>query len=84
MSDLARPHDELIDGLVSDLRPVRPLPAPLLRAACWLAVVLAVALLLAMVADLAAMRHRLMAAPDLWIAAVASAATAILAAIAAF
>jgi hypothetical protein len=63
---------------------VRPLPAPLLRAACWLAVVLAIALVLAGIADLAAMRHRLMAAPDLCIAAVASTLTSILAAIAAF
>lgn len=84
MSDLAKRHDTLIDGLVAELRPVRPLPSPVLRAAAWLAVVLAIALVLASFADLAEMRHRLTAVPDMWIAATGAALTAILAAFAAF
>lgn len=82
MSDLARRN--LIEELVAELRPVTPLPSPIIRAVCWLAVVLLIALALASFADLAEMRHRLTAVPDMWIAAVGSTLTAILAAVAAF
>jgi hypothetical protein len=50
----------------------------------WLAVLGAVALALAMVSDVGAMIRRLMAAPDMWLAAMGSMVTAVLAAIAAF
>ena len=82
MSDLVRGN--LIDELVAELRPVRPLPSPIVRAASWLAVVLVIAIALASFADLAEMRHRLMAVPDMWLAFVGSTLTAILAAVAAF
>jgi hypothetical protein len=54
------------------------------RALAWLAVVGAVAVALALVADLPAIERRLAAAPDMWLAATGSMATAILAAVAAF
>ena len=58
--------------------------SPLVRAAGWLAVVIAIAVALAAVADLSAMRHRLMAVPDMWLAVLGSTLTAGLAAVAAF
>ena len=70
MSDTAMSHDDFIAGLVAELRPVRPLASPLVRAAGWLAVVIAIAVAIAAFADLAAMRHRLMAVPDMWLAVV--------------
>lgn len=77
-------HDRLIRGLAADLKPVRRLPPPLLRALAWLAAVAATALALAAFADLNAVWQRIAAAPDLWLAVCGSAATAILAAVAAF
>ena len=50
----------------------------------WLTTLGAVALALAMVSDLAAMMHRLMAAPDMWLAAMGYLLAAVLAAMAAF
>lgn len=87
MSDaLSHPasREALIADLVADLRPVRPLASPLIRAAAWLVVVVALAAALAAFADLPAMRHRLMAVPDMWLAMLGSALTAALAAVAAF
>ena len=80
----AAPHDRLIQGLASDLRPVKPLPPPSKRAVIWLGFVVVAGLLLSLVADLPAFTHRLMASPDMWMAMTGSALTAILAAIAAF
>ena len=74
----------LVDHLVADLKPVRRLPTPARRTLLWLAVVLALAIALGSVADLAAVRHRLQGAPDMWLAVIGSAATAALAAMAAF
>jgi hypothetical protein len=77
-------QDELIRGLAADLVPVRRLAPPSLRALGWLSVVVAVAIGLATVANVSATWHRLAAAPDMWLAVAGSAATAVLAAIAAF
>ena len=78
------PHDRLIQGLASDLRPVQPLPPASKRAAIWLGFVLVAGLLLSLIADLPAFAHRLMLSPDMWLAMTGSALTAVLAAIAAF
>ena len=78
------PHDRLIEGLASDLRPVQPLPSPGRRAAIWLGFVILAALALSLIADLSAFAQRFMASPDMWLAMTGSALTALLAAIAAF
>jgi hypothetical protein len=44
------PHDPLIRGLAADLKPVRRLPRPMLRALGWLGLVAAIALGLAVFA----------------------------------
>jgi hypothetical protein len=77
-------YDRLIGALAADLRPVRRLPPPVLRALFWLALVTAVAAALATFADVAAMWHRLAASPDMWLAVLGSIATAATAAFAAF
>jgi hypothetical protein len=77
-------HDRLIRGLASDLRPVKRLQRPMLRAVTWLAVVAAIAAGLAAFADINAMWERIIAAPDLWLAVAGSTLTAIFAAFAAF
>ena len=77
-------HDRLIRGLAADLKPVGRLHRPALRAAIWLAVVAAIAVGLAVFANVDAMWQRLTAAPDLWLAVIGSTATAIFAAFAAF
>jgi hypothetical protein len=77
-------HDRLIRDLAVDLAPVRLLPAPGVRALLWLAVVAAIAIALTVIADFAAAWHRVIAAPDLWLAVIGSTLTAVLAAIAAF
>src|SRR5258705_10024972 len=87
MSDTTQqdaPHDRLIQGLASDLRPVQPLPPASKRALIWLGFVVVAGLLLGLIADLSAFMHRLMASPDMWLAMLGSALTAVLAAIAAF
>lgn len=77
-------HERLIQDLAADLRPVRRLQPPGLRALAWLAAVGASAAALAAVSNLGAVRDRLMAVPDMWLALAGSAATAVLAAVAAF
>jgi hypothetical protein len=77
-------HDRLIQGLSADLKPVRRLHSPVRRALGWLGIVAAIAVALSAFADLHAMWDRITAAPDMWLAVVGSAATAILAGIAAF
>ena len=83
-SNTGSAHDRLIRDLATDLAPVRRLRPPSVRALAWLAVVVATAVVLAMIADLPALWHRLAAAPDMWLAVTGSALTAILAAFAAF
>lgn len=80
----ASPHDLLIRGLAADLKPVRRLPPPALRALFWLGAVAAIALGLAVFADTHAMWDRIIASPDMWLAVIGSIATAVLASIAAF
>ena len=63
---------------------MRRLRPPSVRAVIWLAVVAATAAVLAVVADLPAVWHRLGGAPDMWLAVTGSTLTTILAAIAAF
>jgi hypothetical protein len=77
-------HDQLIHGLAADLKPVGRFQRPALRAAVWLAVVVVIALGLAAFANIDAMWLRITAAPDLWLAVIGSALTAVLAAFAAF
>jgi len=77
-------NDRLIQALGANLTTVRRLPSPGLRALMWLAILASIALALAMVSDVKAMSSRLMAAPDMWLAALASMLTAVLAATAAF
>jgi hypothetical protein len=84
MTPHADEHERLIQGLAGGLRPVRRLRPPGLRALAWLAAVGAAAVALAAVSDLGAVRDRLAAAPDMWLALAGSAATAVLAAVAAF
>ena len=75
--------DSFVNGLVADLRPVKPLLSPWLRALIWLGLVAIVALGLVSFADLSAFRARMMGAPDMWLAVVGSALTAALAVVAA-
>jgi hypothetical protein len=77
-------NEQLVQALSADLTPVDRLAPPSLRVLLWLAMVGAVALALTMVSDVGAMIQRLVAAPDLWLAAMGSALTAVLAAVAAF
>ena len=77
-------HELLIRDLATDLTPVRRLRPPSVRTFSWLVIVAATAVILAMIADLSALGHRLAAAPDVWLAVTGSALTAILAAFAAF
>ena len=80
----ANSHDELIRGLAAGLQPVRRLPPPLFRALAWLAVLVALAIVLAAFANLDAVWQRISAAPDLWLAVIGSTLTAVLGAVAAF
>jgi hypothetical protein len=77
-------NEQLVQALRADLTSVDRLAPPNLRVLLWLAMVGAVALALTMVSDVGAMIQRLMAAPDLWLAAMGSVLTAVLAAAAAF
>ena len=77
-------NDRLIQSLGANLTTVRRLPSPGLRALMWLAILGSTALALATVSDVTEMSSRLMAAPDMWLAALASMLTAVLAATAAF
>jgi len=76
--------EALIARLASEARPVRVLHRPWLRAACWLGAALWLGLLLSYFTDFPALRERLMGAPDMWLSEAGAAATAILAALAAF
>lgn len=84
MPDHAASPDALIQALARDLRPVRRLASPWLRALLWLGAVAALAAALAGFADVGAMVRRLTAAPDMGLAVAGSILTAILAAVAAF
>src|SRR5580693_2097518 len=77
-------HEDIIRSLIADLKPVRRLPQPGLRALLWLALVAAIAFTLATVVDRPAVAARHAAAPDMWPSAGGSALTMVLAAIAAF
>ena len=77
-------HEDIIQSLIADLKPVQRLPPPGWRALLWLALVAALAFTLAAVADRPAVAARLSAAPDMWLSASGSALTMVLAAIAAF
>jgi hypothetical protein len=77
-------NDRLVRTLGADLAPVRRLAPPSLRVLTWLTALGAGALALAMVSDVVAMMHRFTAAPDMWLAAMGSALTVVLAATAAF
>jgi hypothetical protein len=76
--------DDLIAALSADLQPVKRLHSPLLRGLAWLAAVVAIGLVLTQISDLSELAHRLTAAPDMWLAVSGSAATTVLAALAAF
>jgi hypothetical protein len=76
-------NNRLVQALGADLTPVRRLARPGLRVLTWLAILSAAALALAMVSDVGAMIRRLMTAPDMWLAAMGSMLTAVLAAMAA-
>jgi len=76
--------DQLIGVLGADLKPVRRLASPALRALGWLAMVGAIGVALASFADIHAMVRRLAAVPDMWVAGIGSALTALLAAFAVF
>jgi hypothetical protein len=78
------PHEHLIQHLAADLTPVRRLRSPSVRALGWLTVVAGIAILLGMFADMSAIGARLAASPDMSLAVVGSAATAVFAAFAAF
>jgi hypothetical protein len=78
------PHEDVIRSLIADLKPVRRLRPPGWRALLWLGLVAAVALTLAAVANRPAVVARLTAAPDMWLGAIGSALTMVLAAVAAF
>ncbi len=83
MSETPLP-EQLIQRLAGDLRPVRRLWSPTVRAALWLGLVAAAALVFAVSVPLAPIARRLSDAPDMWLAAAGSVLTAILAALAAF
>lgn len=80
----ARSLDSMIRDLGRDLRPVRRLPPPLIRAAVWLGGVFVLGAALCAIADVGAMLRRLAAAPDMGVAAFGSALTTLLGAIATF
>jgi hypothetical protein len=82
MSDLAQ--QRLIARLAGELRPVAVLPAPWKRAALWLGAALWFGLFLCIFANVAMLRARLMATPDMGFSELGAVLTAVLAAIAAF
>lgn len=84
MADAGSRHDRLMSDLVADLRPVRRIGSPWLRASAWLAFVVIIASVLAYYANMPAIRHRLITAPDMWMAVLGSTLTAVLAAFATF
>jgi hypothetical protein len=76
--------DRLIARLSAELRPVSVLPPPWIRAALWLGAALWLAGLLALFANFAMLRERLMAAPDMVLSQAGAVLTAVLASVAAF
>ncbi len=78
------PLDDTVARLTADLAPVRRLSPPPVRAARWLGLVVVMGAGLAAFCDLPELRHRLMIAPDMWLAVLASSLTAVLGALAAF
>jgi hypothetical protein len=80
----SRSHDDLIRALGDELTPVRRLRPPAFRAIGWLAIVVAIGVVLAATTDVGAMTRRIAAVSDLWLAVAGSALTAVLAAFAAF
>ena len=81
---MTAPIDALIADLGADLRPIRRLRPPLLRAAGWLGLVLVTGLVLAAFADLPGLAARLRTVPGLELAVLGSTLTSALAALAAF
>ena len=79
-----RTLDDIVASLSADLRPVRRLRAPSLRAALWVGMVAVMAAGLASCCDVGAMTDHLRAAPDMWLAALGSTLTAVFGAVAAF
>src|SRR5260221_14399026 len=77
-------YDRLIQALGADLTPFLRLAPPGARTLIWLTIVGAVALALATVSDVGAMSRRLMAAPDIGLAAIGSLFTSLLMAVTAF
>src|SRR5260370_33492504 len=71
-------HELRIRALATDLTPVRRLRPPSVRTFSWLVIVAATPVILAMIADLSALGHRLAAAPDLWLAGTGPGLTPIL------
>lgn len=76
--------DRLISNLVEDLTPVRMLGSPARRATAWLGMVAAIGVAIGFSADLTAVWARLTGATDMWLSFLATCATAVLAALAAF
>jgi hypothetical protein len=81
---MADAQDRLIGALAADLRPVRRLRPPALRAALFLGVVAAAALGFSAVVPLGPIAARLAGADDMWLSVAGSALTTIAATIAAF
>eukprot|EP01037_Dinobryon_pediforme_P033655 gene33655-39185_t len=75
---------DFIAGLVADLDPVKPLAAPGIRAGLWCVAVVLLGVAILPFVNYAGVTGRLMAAPDIWLAALGSTLTAVLAALAAF
>jgi hypothetical protein len=82
MSDVT-PHERLIESLAGELAPVRRV-SPTRLALLWLFIVVLFGGYLAHLSDRHAMMVRLSTAPDMWLSALSSALTGILAAVAAF
>jgi len=76
--------EELIQTLAADLRPVRRLPPPTLRALIWLCAVLVLAAVAISTANMHVFMERFQASPELRYAMTGSALTAVLAAVATF
>lgn len=81
---MSLPTDQVIARLTDELRPVRRLPSPAVRAAQWLGIVGGLAACLAIFAKFGAIEHRLGAVPDMWEATLGAALTAVLGAVATF
>jgi hypothetical protein len=78
------PHARLIDSLALELRPIRRLHSPWLRAAVWILLFAIAIAVLAGFGDLRGLQHRISMVPDVGWAMLGAGLTAALAAIAAF